>query len=75
MSQIKINKLLRRAKKIENQISELKNLYSEFEEITHELRRLKFKANERAAIVDNFKKSNVAFRTTSVKRFELVLFK
>lgn len=73
--QVYVNKLLKRAIEIKKKIDSLTDLYRELDEITELLRQENFKVavvgETEVMLVDNFKKSNVAFRTTSVKRYEL----
>ena len=63
--------LITRAKKINKEIEKLKKLYGQLDEITEKLVKQKFKSSDGVELVDNFKTKNVAFRTTSVKRYEL----
>lgn len=69
------NLILNRAIALHKRIADLKKCYSELDEITAKLKKQNFKSqllkNYSITLVDNFAKSNVAFRTTSVKRFEL----
>jgi NCAIR mutase (PurE)-related protein len=74
MSQRKINSLLRRAEKIQAQIEETKQLYSELDDIIAELRSLKFKSNRKAVIIDNFKSKSTTFKTVAFTRYRLEIF-
>lgn len=64
----KHDRLIKRAETIKLMISDL---YEELGTIEDTLIEEKFKGNERALMIDNFKTKNTVFRTTSVRRFEL----
>lgn len=57
---------------LENLKERQKSLYKKLEEMMPTLKKNK-KLLNRVEIVDNFKKSNTAFTTTSVKRYSLKL--
>lgn len=72
--------LVKRALQIQKKIDSMSKLYKEMDEIVDKLQKSKFKAitletgaREQTTVylIDNFAKKNVAFRTTSVRRFEL----
>lgn len=70
-----IARLLRRAKKLQSQIEFSKTLYKDLDEVIAELNRLKFKSNDKAVLIDEFKNKEVVFRTTSVRRYKLEFIK
>ena len=66
-------RLLKLARSLHEKINKLKLLYGELDEVTIRLQGMGFRSDDFYGIYlkDNFKFNNVAFRTTSVKRFEL----
>lgn len=69
----KVNRLLKRAEKIQKDLEEVKSLYNERDDIIDGLIKLKFKANKKFVLIDNFKKKNFAFKTACFNRFTLEL--
>lgn len=63
--------LILKAKRLQRKIDALKPLYAELEAVTDQLRKAGFKAGHGLTLIDNFKNKNVAYRTTSIRRFEL----
>ena len=72
---MKHKKLITRAIAIQKKIDAIKDLYNELDDITEQLQKVKFKsytdAKNNVYLVDNFANQNHAFRTTSIRRFEL----
>lgn len=68
-------KLVKRAIALKAKIDSLGALYDELDEITLELKKSRFKSSETRShavfLIDNFADKNHAFRTTSIRRFEL----
>ncbi len=68
-------KLIERAIDIQKKIDSLKVLYDELDAITETLRKSRFKSSSTVShnvfLIDNFANKNHAFRTTSIRRFEL----
>lgn len=67
-----IDKLIDRAKRINKQLSEVKPLYSELEEITMALLTVRDHLERRGvAVVDNFENKNTQFKTVAISRYLL----
>lgn len=68
-------KLVQRAIELQKKIDSLKSLYEELDDITLKLTKARFKSakmkDHTVFLVDNFANQNHAFRTTSIRRFEL----
>ena len=64
-----------RLEKLEALKAKIKKAYLEADKITESLLDDKFKKDSGFELVDNFKSKNVVYRTTSVKRFEIVRVK
>lgn len=71
----RVRKRIKRAREIKALLEQTKILYQELDDITEELvdmDLLIYNAKDfTAQVVDNFSGTNTAFRTTSVRRFEL----
>lgn len=71
----KVKKLVQRAIELQRKIDRIKKLYRELDEVEAALRAAGFDharvGGVTVSLVDNFYSQNVAFRTTSVRRFEL----
>lgn len=66
----KHNKIIKKIVKLRNEISEA---YDEINILENKLLDSKFKSNSIAYMRDNFKDKNVVYRTTSIRRFELII--
>jgi len=60
-----------RARAIARRLEADKALYKELDDITTALLEIKFRKGHGAVLRDNFKKKNIVFRATAIKRFEL----
>lgn len=67
-----IKRIAKRIIEINEEIEVMKGLYRELDELTALLLEQKFKKGHGVRVVDNFAKKNVAFRTTGLRRFEIV---
>lgn len=72
MRQKSTKAIVKRVIEIQKQLFVMKGLYRELDSLTDQLLLAKFKQGHGVKIVDNFTDKNVAFKTTAVKRFEVV---
>ena len=70
-----MHKMLDRAYKIQEILAKQRKLYAELDEITTKLSKLKRLHSSKydVCVRDNFAEKNVAFRTTSIHRYELII--
>lgn len=74
-----LDKMIRRAVQIQNQLDEVKPLYGELDQITSSLLNasivsVKLRSHlekQKIVLVDNFAEKNTAFRTVALRRYEL----
>lgn len=65
---------MKKTLRVKKKLEQIKKLYAEVDQITNELLAKKFKHDDIAFFVDNFRDKNLLFRTTAFRRWELKFY-